>query len=1449
MNQNQIQQLTSHLSQALDQNYDVVNMDAVLSVIRALEGTTITKEQLEATRLAKYINQLRRRTKNEHLARRAKSLLKKWREMVGIQQTPSDSLQPTASQQMQQTLQNTSDFFKLTSATATPDSFTETVTMLPVSQKLPSEINAYNNSSDPTTLTLPIPMPVHGNFSNLINDETHRKENNSIYQKEHHYQSQHPNEGLPQPQKMESSLNSILMSNTSDVGNEKISEVSVVIDIVSDSDDNDNISDCANIKRSCMNVPASPAIAPPTPSSRLKKPKKDKKNKEKERQIGQAMKTCKKAKDGFLQTPTLPADSEAFSLSNSSMSSILSGDVSLGNPQNKARANSSELTFTGRFKSLNPSEYGNHNSFCLLPVENNAFDKPTYDDYAYDSSASCSRLSPLTVDDHRKMDKLNNLIRHKNPKTFLSLSSASIAHDQSSKSEYLEPTNKGHAQKKRGRKKGSKGVDAVIAKESSSLSQQIFIGSSTVKKVKTTKELFNEIQSRKSSLSMQPSTNSFFMPGHAPRTTSPCSGKIIALKWVNSTHHALLNILKNITLEAPLTKGKSYTVCPENTDSVTSDPSHDSTKSQEIKECISMDSNSNTLHTLAFVNTSRNLKVENYNDITTQLMHLVNSLNNPLSVHEIEKLYEAQIVPCSCIVVQNVLNSLGGPENSITVSEKNDLQENSNYGENILEVSKKDKLNKFEQFNNNGEIDSQQKPVKSIFDLDFDDEDDPLYSIIDAIKKPLVSVNEINNSSASVLTNKDSMSLVDATIVDQLDNCNDQETNNEIPNMTQSIFTVHEDPDCLAKQRFYVRTNKVNNFHINALHNYYISNINGNWDDVDEYVSFKSMNDFLDTIDTFTVTDGADVVPKYGFLKYERIKKDLSWLKFLKPRKAKAFKSCLSPFLGIAKCLPMVRNSRFKSKTNPHKNISEEIMTNKFRSNPLIVDIDVTDSDRSDHNENKGPMRGHTNKLNPAFQDPFSNNLLKLVNDNDSCLKVKQDPTNENHRNRKTLRNEKARSKRHLCIGKRQIEENLPIKRLRINLNESILSGSISSDTDGTDIDDDNKLEYIKDQYAVVQRPMSDDKANSNHIVLTIKKTPSKINSPANSMSAVSPTTETDILKKSLPNSNLQDNYVALNQISSLSKRHRKPISSHYQHRQNYRTSDIGHSNTIDLELNHWFCLKSIPSISSKKKKYYQTLFFDDELCTENTIDQIEEIIDHSSNSSSYGGSYFEMKKQTAHFDEYNVETDISAAAALPESNIESDDSSPNYSPASIHDENNRAEINITASVEFNMDSDEIKAVENNGMLMSFNSIQSGHRHNDAERSDSLCERESLLTKAPLESLNNQICEDSHNLHNNNGNLIIGNFAANSKQNEKTQERVIDMNDSQYTGGSSNSIKFSCSGADHRVGIRPSSNNHGVGFANISYTRIQRFKEWHQVLQLKSYNDEPLIVMPYVVLE
>lgn len=42
----------------------------------------VTKEALEATRLAKHINLLRKNSNDILLKRRAKSLLKKWRELV-----------------------------------------------------------------------------------------------------------------------------------------------------------------------------------------------------------------------------------------------------------------------------------------------------------------------------------------------------------------------------------------------------------------------------------------------------------------------------------------------------------------------------------------------------------------------------------------------------------------------------------------------------------------------------------------------------------------------------------------------------------------------------------------------------------------------------------------------------------------------------------------------------------------------------------------------------------------------------------------------------------------------------------------------------------------------------------------------------------------------------------------------------------------------------------------------------------------------------------------------------------------------------------------------------------------------------------------------------------------------------------------------------------------------
>uniref|UniRef100_A0A2A4JA35 Mediator of RNA polymerase II transcription subunit 26 n=1 Tax=Heliothis virescens TaxID=7102 RepID=A0A2A4JA35_HELVI len=57
-------------------------MHTVNEIISVLERINITKELLETTRLGKHVNELRRKTSDPSLARRAKVLVKRWRDLV-----------------------------------------------------------------------------------------------------------------------------------------------------------------------------------------------------------------------------------------------------------------------------------------------------------------------------------------------------------------------------------------------------------------------------------------------------------------------------------------------------------------------------------------------------------------------------------------------------------------------------------------------------------------------------------------------------------------------------------------------------------------------------------------------------------------------------------------------------------------------------------------------------------------------------------------------------------------------------------------------------------------------------------------------------------------------------------------------------------------------------------------------------------------------------------------------------------------------------------------------------------------------------------------------------------------------------------------------------------------------------------------------------------------------
>lgn len=860
-------------------------------------------------------------------------------------------------------------------------------------------------------------------------------------------------------------------------------------------------------------------------------------------------------------------------------------------------------------------------------------------------------------------------------------------------------------------------------------------------------------------------------------------------------------------------------------------------------------------------------------------MHLVHSFSSPLSITDTERLYESQLVPCTCHIVEEISNAKE-PEESESDAAANqaiatDIVQGTAGSSNQLAAQTNKAENSNESKHPTEETSAlSAKPVKSIFDLDFDD------NVDDALSLSMVKdVQVTQNNTCSSKNRVDNVADVSVPGVSTESNsCLDiqlsyQEENNEVTDdvvvaVATSLYTVHEDPDCPAKQRFNVQTMDVTGFHINALHNYYVPNINGNWNNINDLLPtiakpYPTISELLETLETYAVTDGADVVPKYGSLTYGRIRKDLTAHKFATCFKPRTPKSSMAPFLGIAKCLLSCRRAakrqRYIVKQESTKLSAE--LTIKDNQSPLSVDV-------NEHVDvfakNHSPSQSQSQLEYRFDQDTYnSRNLLKMSeesiegaavetinsrdhnkgsNSNSSNSSTKssfslayneEDGIRSTHTERTLVERNRKKRRKEQVMGQEP-----RIKRIKIALNgnvaiqrqishssedgEEVQSGAELSDTEnesslGPDTDENDT--DVEEEYAIVQKPLLS--GSNNNLVLTIKKTPSKINSPINPEveSTIKPTKATINQGNSTSSSYGQRNQCIMQvREACLSNLHR--YSQYRRRRRRRRVPNGPHSNrfrdqkyschpeeTIDLELKHLFRNNNNNSLNPRPiLKTHQKLFFMNELNRVDNAGETERIINYSSSSDDSdefdesnlekGKKEGELEKTTTDHKmkiklepgtELELELETEAGATKEEtqdmqntaesylsSSDDDDDASVHQHDSVVDSENDAALINKA----------EDGRLYNNGMLPSFNSID------DKKKG---------------------ICYDNLNYN----------------------------------------LDSSCSSFEKHVECRS-------GIRTVvaqgdepeeDCAQIQQFREWHEILQLKSYNNEPLVVLPYVVLE
>lgn len=191
-----------------------------------------------------------------------------------------------------------------------------------------------------------------------------------------------------------------------------------------------------------------------------------------------------------------------------------------------------------------------------------------------------------------------------------------------------------------------------------------------------------------------------------------------------------------------------------------------------------------------------------------------------------------------------------------------------------------------------------EKVVKSIFDLDDDNEEAEVGEMSDS-EDDLESVPEETDRKdvIAVLHAGESLSQ-HATALGTGDGTNTQVISNQAlvdPNNGEEgvppempIFAKYEaviDPDCAAMRYYETDRNEVTNYHIAALHNRFVPNVNGNWNQrevkgVSSEVKNELKNEEDDPYLGVSIDTANRVVPRYNFLMCDKIPKQFPDFQF-----------------------------------------------------------------------------------------------------------------------------------------------------------------------------------------------------------------------------------------------------------------------------------------------------------------------------------------------------------------------------------------------------------------------------------------------------------------------------------------------------------------------------------------------------------------------------------------